>query len=100
MSAVDLWDLLQQKRAGTQVSTKKIIRLMKITGKMTAFNKLIPSIENNKKRQAMATYKKLKKECSYSLGTVWTKADESSSKGRQDRQAFGQRAESSSLTGY
>jgi hypothetical protein len=58
--AIDLWDLLYRKHNGIRASTRKIRRLMHLTGEMTAFQHSIPSIEA-KRKLAMSSYKKLKK---------------------------------------
>jgi hypothetical protein len=99
-SAVDLWELLQWKREGTRASTKKIRRLMKITGEMTAFRESLSSIKN-KQRQAMAAYKKLKKNADTLREQFGKKLIKARAKERkttvevqqkQLKQAFGQRA--------
>ena len=59
-SAIDLWDLLGRKRNGVRASTRKIRRLMHITGEMTAFRQPLQSIYG-KRKEAMLSYKKLKK---------------------------------------
>ena len=56
----DLWDLLLRKRNGILASTKKICRLMHLTGNMTAFEHSIPIIVKRRK-EAMPSYKALKK---------------------------------------
>jgi formylmethanofuran:tetrahydromethanopterin formyltransferase len=61
IGAIELWELLEQKHSGTKTSTKKIRRLMKVTGEMTAFNQILVSIEK-KLGTAKAKYKKLKKQ--------------------------------------
>jgi hypothetical protein len=60
---IDLWDLLDRKRNGVQASTKKICRLMHLNREMTAFHLLIPSIRI-KRKAAMSTYKRVKKQAS------------------------------------
>jgi hypothetical protein len=59
-AAVDMWDLLQRKRDGVKASTKKIPRLMHVTGIMTAFREPLPSIVA-KRKEAMSKYNKIKK---------------------------------------
>jgi hypothetical protein len=56
---IDLWDLLLRKRNGIRASTKKIRRLMRLTGNMTAFEHSIPTIITRRKT-AMSSYKALK----------------------------------------
>ena len=57
---IDLWDLLLRKCNGIFASTKKICRLMRLTGNMTAFEQSIPAIITGRKA-AMSSYKALKK---------------------------------------
>jgi hypothetical protein len=57
---IDLWDLLLRKRNGIRASTKKIRRLMRLRGNMTAFEHSIPTILIQRKT-AMSSYKALKK---------------------------------------
>jgi hypothetical protein len=57
---IDLWDLLLRKRNGRRASTKKIRRLMHLTGNMTAFEHSIPTIITRRKT-VMSSYKALKK---------------------------------------
>jgi hypothetical protein len=57
---IDLWDLLLRKRSGIRASTKKIRRLMRLTGNMTAFEHSISTILTRRKT-AMSSYKALKK---------------------------------------
>jgi hypothetical protein len=58
--AVDLWDLLERKRNGTQASTTKICQLMRLTGEMTALQASIPTILS-KRTTAMSAFKNVKK---------------------------------------
>ena len=97
---IDLWDLLQRKKDGIRASTKKIRRLMHLTGLMTAFSETPQSIKNNR-RAAMSKYKGLKKNASKlreSFGKKLIKARAKERKTtvevqeKQLRQAFGQRA--------
>jgi hypothetical protein len=57
---IDMWDLIGRKRNGIRASTKKIRRLMKLTGIRTAFQESLEAIIT-KRKAAMSTYKKLKK---------------------------------------
>jgi hypothetical protein len=57
---IDLWDLLLRKRNGIRASTKKIRRLMHLTGNMSAFEQSIPTIITRQKT-SMSSYKALKK---------------------------------------
>jgi hypothetical protein len=57
---IDLWDLFLRKRNCIRASTKKIRRLMRLTGNMTAFEHSIPTILMQRKT-AMSSYKALKK---------------------------------------
>ncbi len=57
---IDMWDLIGRKRNGIRASTKKIRRLMKLTGIRTAFQESLEAILI-KRKAAMSTYKKLKK---------------------------------------
>jgi hypothetical protein len=59
--AIDMWDLLQRRKDGTQASCKKIRRLMHLTGEMTAFNETLESIIL-KRKAAQSQYNKFKKE--------------------------------------
>jgi hypothetical protein len=59
-TTIDLWDLLLRKPNGIRASTKKIRRLMHLTGNMTAFEHSIPTIIMQRKT-AMFSYKELKK---------------------------------------
>ena len=58
--AINMWELLERKCSGTKASTKKIRRLMKVTGEMTAFSLMLAAIET-KLKMAKAEYKTLKK---------------------------------------
>jgi hypothetical protein len=44
IGAIELWELFERKRNGTKASTKKIRRLMKLTGEMTAFSATLVDI--------------------------------------------------------
>jgi hypothetical protein len=55
-----MWNLLQRKRDGVKASTKKIRRLMRSTGEMTAFQKT-PTEIRIKRKEALSRWKKLKK---------------------------------------
>ena len=58
--AIELWDLLGRKRNGVKARTKKIRRLMHLTGEHKAFQVAIACIMVHRKA-AMSSYKKLKK---------------------------------------
>jgi hypothetical protein len=97
--AIDLWDLMERKRNGIRASTKKIRRLMRLTGEMTAFQKTLQSITIHRK-MAMSAYKKLKKQASKEreqFGKRLIKARATArgttvaAQERQLRNAFGQR---------
>ena len=99
-SVIDMWDLLQRKRDGTRASTTKIRRLMRLTQEMTAFEVPTPDIAI-KRKQAMAHYKKLKKEATKlreKFGKRLMQARATASKTTYAvqekllKQAFGQRA--------
>ena len=59
--AIDLWDLMARKRNGMKSSTKKIRRLMRLTGKNTGLQETLPAIIS-KQKLAMKAYRKLKKQ--------------------------------------
>ena len=42
---IDLWDLMERKRTGIRASTKKIRRLMRLTGETTAFGIMLQRCE-------------------------------------------------------
>ena len=98
--AVDMWELLQRKKNGTRASTKKIRRLMHLTGEMTAFNETSKTIET-KRREAQSRYNKAKKEAStlreqFGKRLMIARAKDKKTtievEEKQLRQAFGQRA--------
>ena len=97
---IDMWDLLERKKGGTRASTKKIRRLMHLTGIMTAFRETLQSIPI-KRKAAMSKYNGLKKNASKLRETFGKKLIKARAKERnttvevqekQLRQAFGQRA--------
>ena len=97
---IDMWDLLERKREGTRASTKKIRRLMHLTGISTAFNESLESILI-KRKAAMSRYKGFKKNAHKLRETFGKKLIKARAKARnttvevqekQLRQAFGQRA--------
>jgi hypothetical protein len=59
-NAVDLWNLLHRKRNGIKASTKKIRRLMRNTGEMTAFELSLSAIET-KQKEARKLLKQINK---------------------------------------
>jgi hypothetical protein len=59
--AIDLWDLMARKRNGMKSSTKKIRRLMRLTGENTGLQETLPAIIS-KQKLAMKAYRKLKKQ--------------------------------------
>ena len=61
--SIDLWDLMERKRNGIKASTKKIRRLMRLTGETTAFQESLQTIES-KRKTAMSVYKKMWKQAS------------------------------------
>jgi chemotaxis protein histidine kinase CheA len=98
-ATIDMWDLMEQKRNGIRASTKKIRRLMRLTGKMTAFQENVQSI-GIKRKQAMSAYKKVKKQASKEREQLGKQLIKARAKARnttvaaQERQlpnAFGQR---------
>ena len=98
--AIDMWELLQRKRNGTRASSKKIRRLMRLTGRMTAFKETSSTIEG-KRKAAQTAYNKLKKNASKlreNFGKRLIKARALDKKTTVEvqakllKQAFGQRA--------
>jgi hypothetical protein len=96
---IDMWSLLKRKREGTKASTKKIRRLMRRTGEMTAFQKT-PKEIRTKRQAAISRWKKLKKNAETmrtKFGKQLIKArakDRNTTVGAQEKQlkqAFGQR---------
>jgi hypothetical protein len=97
--AIDLWDLLERKKNGICASTKKIRRLMKVTGEQTGFQKSLTLILR-KLKEPMTVYKKLKKtantkQVNFGRSLVKARAKERSTtvaaQERQLKNAFGQR---------
>ena len=54
---------MERKRTGIRASTKKIRRLMRLTGERTAFQESFQSI-GDKRKKAMSEYKKMRKQAS------------------------------------
>ena len=98
-ATIDMWDLMERKRNGIRASTKKIRRLMRLTGTMTAFQETLHSI-GIKRKQAMSAYKKMRKQASKEREQFGKRLIKARAKARnttvaaQERQlknAFGQR---------
>ncbi len=98
-SAVDLWNLLGRKRNGVRASTRKIRRLMHLTGEMTAFNLSLQSIYE-KRKEARSEYNRIKKTASQERISFGQRLAKARAKARnttvqaqeiQLKHAFGQR---------